>query len=149
MPHINFYRFTSCMSFAKGNENMTIQTAARLVSITPQFLVLNLQEACDFYTEKLGFRLAFTYEGFYAGVERDGMTMHLKLSDTLDPSRHFKQHNDHLDVYFTVDDVDGLFAEFQSRGVKFVQHPVNQPWGTREFVVWDNNGYILYFGGQR
>ncbi len=125
---------------------MTVQTGARLISIVPQFLVLDLQAACAFYVEKLGFRVAFTFGDFYAGVERDGIMIHLKLSDTPDPGRQTKQREDHLDVYINVDDVAALYAEYQSRGVMFAQPLEVKPWGMREFVVWDNSGFILHFG---
>ena len=121
-------------------------TGARLVNIAPQFLVLDLQAACAFYAEKLGFRVAFTFGDFYAGVERDGIRIHLKLSDEPDLSRHAKQHDDHLDAFITVDDVASLYAEYQDRGVMFAQPLETKPWGTREFVVWDNSGFILHFG---
>ena len=124
----------------------TVLTEAKLTNIAPQFLVLDLEEARTFYVEKLGFRVAFIYGDFYAGVERDGITIHLKLSDTPDPSRQVKQRDDHLDVYITVDDVAALYAEYQSRGVVFAQSLETKPWGMQEFVVWDNNGYILHFG---
>ena len=125
---------------------MTMSTAAKLINIAPQFLVLDLQAACDFYLEKLGFRVAFTYGDFYAGVERDGITIHLKLSDTPDLCRQAKQQDEHLDVHITVDDIEALYAEFQSRGVSFAQPLETKPWGLREFVVWDISGFILYFG---
>ena len=121
-------------------------TIAKLEKIVPQFLVLDLKTACDFYVEQLGFRVDFEYEDFYAGVERDGVMIHLKLSDTPDPSRLAKQQGDHLDIYFTVDDIEALYAEYKTRGVKFTQPLQTKPWDMREFVVWDNNGYILYFG---
>ena len=121
-------------------------TTAKLEKIVPQFLVLDLKAACDFYVEQLGFRVDFEYEDFYAGVVRDGVMIHLKLSDTPDPCRQAKQQGDHLDVYITVDDIEALYAEYQSRGVKFTQPLQTKPWDMREFIVWDNNGYILYFG---
>ena len=116
------------------------------MTVAPQFLVLDLQSACAFYVDKLGFRVSFTYGDFYAGVERDGIKIHLKLSDAPDPSRQIKQRDGHLDVYITVDDVAALYAEYQSRGVVFSQPLETKPWGMQEFVVWDNSGFILHFG---
>ena len=123
-----------------------VRPLASLRSVAPQFLVLDLKAACAFYEEKLGFRVAFIYGDFYAGVERDGIMIHLKLADAPDPSRKVKQRDDHLDAYIAVDNVAALYEEFESRGVKFAQPLASKPWGTREFVVWDNSGYILYFG---
>jgi uncharacterized glyoxalase superfamily protein PhnB len=125
---------------------MTAPTTTKLIAITPQFLVLDLQAACAFYVEKLGFRVAFIYGDFYAGVERDGLMIHLKLSDDPDPGRKIKQTEEHLDAYITVEDVTALYAEYQSRGVVFAQPLETRLWGMREFVVWDNSGFILYFG---
>ncbi len=126
----------------------SVVSKARLCSITPQFLVQNLDKALSFYTETLGFEIAFTYSDFYAGVARDGLVIHLKLSDEADPSRAFKQQHEHLDVYFSTDDVEALYQEYQSRGVSFLKPLQATPWGTREFVVQDGDGYILYFGQQ-
>ena|SRR5579862_6565912 len=120
--------------------------AAQLISIAPQFLVVDLEAACAFYVEQLGFRVAFIHGGFYAAVERDGVTVHLKLWDNVDLSREAKQHEDHLDAYIGVEDVEALYTEYQGRNVTFAQPLELKPWGAREFVVWDNSGYILYFG---
>jgi len=123
-----------------------VGTEAKLVAISPQFLVLDLQAALDFYVDKLGFTVAFIHGDFYAGVRRDGILIHLKLSDMPDPGRPMKQREEHLDAYIDVDDVESLYAEFQRRGVTFAQRLETKPWGKREFVVWDNSGFILYFG---
>jgi uncharacterized glyoxalase superfamily protein PhnB len=130
----------------KGENEMAVTTGARLTSIVPQFLVLDLQAACTFYAEKLGFRVAFIYDDFYAGVERDGVMIHLKHTDTPDPCRQAKQLQEHLDAYINVDDIAALYAEYQSRGVSFAQPLETQPWGKREFVLYDADGFILYFG---
>jgi catechol 2,3-dioxygenase-like lactoylglutathione lyase family enzyme len=119
---------------------------AKLCSIAPQFLVLDLDQACCFYRDKLGFEVAFTYSDFYAGVTRDGLMIHLKRWDEADPSRAFKQQHEHLDVYINTDQVAELYREFQSRGVVFLKPLEPTPWGTQEFVVQDTDGYILYFG---
>jgi uncharacterized glyoxalase superfamily protein PhnB len=90
--------------------------------------------------------VAFTYSDFYAGVERDEVVIHLKRSDEPDPSRAFKRQGEHLDAYVTVEDVDALYEEYRSRGVPFARPLETTAWGTREFVVIDPDGYILYFG---
>jgi uncharacterized glyoxalase superfamily protein PhnB len=124
----------------------SVASKARLCSVSPQFLVLNLDKALAFYRERLGFDVAFIYSDFYAGVERDGLVIHLKLSDEADPGRAFKQQHEHLDAYFSTDDVEALYREYESRGVSFLKPLQATPWGTQEFVVLDGDGYILYFG---
>ena len=46
--------------------------------ITPLLLVSDLERAIAFYVQQLGFTLAFIYEDFYAGIEKDGHPIHLK-----------------------------------------------------------------------
>jgi catechol 2,3-dioxygenase-like lactoylglutathione lyase family enzyme len=123
----------------------TDRPAAKLEAITPQFLVLDLNRVCAFYREKLGFEIAFVYGDFYAGAERDGVTIHLKLSDHPDPSREFKRRNEHLDAYIATEDIESLYREYQDRDVPFLKAIETTDWGTREFAVRDPEGYILYF----
>jgi len=118
----------------------------RLRSIIPQFLCLDLIRSRRFYCERLGFEFLFQYEDFYAAVGRDGLTIHLKLSDEPDPSRTFKREHEHFDVYFEVQDIDAAYEEFSTAGVVFDHNLHRTPWGTREFTIADPDGYILYFG---
>jgi len=47
--------------------------------------------------------------------------------------------------YFSVDDVDGAFAEIKSQGLKPATEPQPTDWGTYEFVLLDPDGYKLVF----
>lgn len=47
--------------------------------------------------------------------------------------------------YFSVDDVDGAFAEVKSKGLKPATEPSNTDWGTYEFTLLDPDGYKLVF----
>jgi catechol 2,3-dioxygenase-like lactoylglutathione lyase family enzyme len=59
-----------------------IQTAARpvLTAAEPQLFVQNIQTSCDFYTNKLGFAIAFVYgePPFYGQVVRDSARLNLR-----------------------------------------------------------------------
>jgi catechol 2,3-dioxygenase-like lactoylglutathione lyase family enzyme len=58
----------------------------RVSSVIPQLRTVDLPRAIRFYTETLGFRLLFSYQDFYAGIEAGSRTFHLKLVDEPDPS---------------------------------------------------------------
>lgn len=122
-----------------------VQAKAQLKRLAPQFLVLNLDASAAFYTEKLGFTVEFAYGDFYVSVQRDGVTLHLKLSDDPEPGRAFKKQGEHLDAYIETDDVESLFSEYKQRGVAFLQALHTTSWGTNEFVIEDTDGYILFF----
>jgi len=46
-------------------------------------------------------------------------------------------------IYLSVDDVDEFYKELQSNGIKPATVPANQPWGNREFILRDLDGYKL------
>jgi hypothetical protein len=50
-----------------------------------------------------------------------------------------------LDAYVYVDDVEGLYADLQRRGAVVLQSPMVMPYGLREMVVEDLNGYRVAF----
>jgi ankyrin repeat protein/catechol 2,3-dioxygenase-like lactoylglutathione lyase family enzyme len=48
--------------------------------------------------------------------------------------------------YIYVHDADALYTEYTARGVKIDKPPVSQPWGLREFLVYDPDGNRISFG---
>lgn len=48
-------------------------------------------------------------------------------------------------VYIKVDDVDEFYKKIVKKGIKPYGEPKNWPWGNREFVVKDPDGYRLVF----
>jgi catechol 2,3-dioxygenase-like lactoylglutathione lyase family enzyme len=114
--------------------------------VIPQLRTTNLDESIDFYVDTLGFALGFTYSDFYAGIQVDDQTFHLKLVDHVDPSIAFVADGGHLHLYFTTDDVDSEAERLRHKGVVFREDVADTPWGTREFSILDNQGHVLYFG---
>lgn len=46
-------------------------------------------------------------------------------------------------LYLSVDDVDAFHAHLVSKGLKPAAKPQDQPWGNREFLLRDPDGYNL------
>lgn len=46
-------------------------------------------------------------------------------------------------IYLSVDDVDGFHKDLLSKGLKPATKPQDQPWGNREFILRDPDGYNL------
>lgn len=99
-----------------------------------------------FYTEKLGFAVAFEYQGFYAGIQAGSQVFHLKLVDEPDPSIPYVDAGGHLHLYFETDDISNLAAQFRANGIEFVMDVHDTAWRTREFVIRDDQWHTLYFG---
>ena len=62
--------------------------------IAPQLRTTDMNSSIRFYTEKLGFEVAFKFEDFYAGITAGENTFHLKLFDKQDPSIPFVEDGD-------------------------------------------------------
>ena len=114
--------------------------------LVPQLRTTDLERAIRFYTEKLGFALAFRYQDFYAGVSCGERTIHLKLVDDPDPGIDFVRRGQHLHLHFGVRDIEAAFRQVGEAGVKVVEGISDRPWGTTEFVIEDPDGHTLYFG---
>lgn len=48
-------------------------------------------------------------------------------------------------LYFSVDDVDETYRELSAQGLEPDAEPRDEPWGNREFIVRDPDGYKLVF----
>lgn len=118
----------------------------RITSTVAQLRTTDLAASVRFYTETLGFTLAFQYQDFYAGIRAGDQLFHLKLVDAPDPSIPFVRGGEHFHLYFSSDDVDRVATELRAKGVHLVREIHNTPWGTREFAITDDQGHTLYFG---
>lgn len=115
------------------------------MTISPQFLVANLQAAIDYYRDKLGFEQQIAWQDFYASVARDGAEIHLKCAPCAPGERENRRDHDHLDAFILTDELDAVFAEATERGATIRQTLETHPWGTRDFLVMDPDGHIVCF----
>jgi catechol 2,3-dioxygenase-like lactoylglutathione lyase family enzyme len=112
--------------------------------MSPQFLVANLGRSIEFYTKKLGFEVEFRYEDFYAGIIKDGFSIHLKSGTPSAEERMNKRENEDLDIVFSVDGVEDLYNEYVNKSIEILQPLCERPYG-KEFYILDPDGYVLAF----
>jgi uncharacterized glyoxalase superfamily protein PhnB len=125
---------------------------ATIVCAEPQLLVADIKRSCDFFHEKLGFSLVFTYGDppYYAQVRRDAARLNLRRVEGAVLESMVRDREELLSVSMTVattDEIKLLFLEFQSVGVTFHQTLKKQPWGAKNFSVKDPDGNLLLFAG--
>mgnify|MGYP000350864794 CR=1 FL=1 len=120
---------------------------AKLTQVSPVLPVRDVTKACDYYTGKLGFSLAFVdpsndpADPRYVGVSRDGVELHLQWHQDID-----RDPVNPLLLRLHVDDPDALFAEYASEAVFHDRTKLrNTVWGTREFGFYDLDGNGLIF----
>lgn len=124
---------------------MTAENDQMLTSIAPQFLVDDLEAASSYYRDKLGFKVDFVYEDFYAGISRDSIVLHLKCAEKNAADRTHRRQNEHLDAYVSVANVEKLHTEFLAKGANVTKPLEERPWRTKDFYVEDLDGYIICF----
>ncbi len=88
----------------------------------------------------------FQYEDFYAGIRAGNQLFHLKLVDERDPSIDYVAKGEHFHLYLETDDAAAAAEALKANGVRVVTDVHDTAWGTREFVVNDDQGHTLYFG---
>ena len=121
-----------------------------LASISPFFIVKDLQVSISYYVERLGFQLDFQGPDdgpYYAGVSRDGIGIMLKaiLPDVLPQPNHTRHEWARWDAYIYTLDPDALFDEFSRRGASFVKKLSFIDEGLWGFEITDADGYVLAF----
>jgi len=118
----------------------------RISGAIPQLRTTDLASSIRFYTTHVGLTLEFQYEDFYAGIRAGNQIFHLKLVDERDPSIEFVERGDHFHLYFQTDDAAASADALKASGVPLVKDVHETAWGTREFVIRDDQGHTLYFG---
>jgi len=101
--------------------------------------VSDVVAAVDFYTNKLGFELGFTWGDppTIAGVNLGNVQLFLERGTPAPQG---------CAVYFVVGSADDLFEYHRGTGVEIVESPGDRPYGLRDYRIRDLHGYELGFG---
>ena len=108
--------------------------------VHPVLVVSDIPAAIDFYTKKLGFKLAFTWGGdppTFAGVNIGKVQMFLQKGTPYPKG---------CSVSFLVGDADQLYEFHRANGVEVTAEIADREYGIRDYGVRDLNGYHLSFG---
>lgn len=109
-----------------------------------QIVVADIDRSIEFYKKMLGFDIDFRYEDFYAGIVKEGYSIHLKLGKPSIEERKNKRNNEELDIVFSVDDIENLYEALSNKNIEVIQPLREMPYG-KEFYVADPDGYIIAF----
>jgi uncharacterized glyoxalase superfamily protein PhnB len=105
--------------------------------------VLDLAKSTDYYKSVLGLAIDFTVPGWTFLSRGSFRVMLGECTDAIPPAQ-LGDHSWYGYVYVT--DASALFAEYQAKGVEFVQELADQPWGMREFGIRTIDGHRIMFG---
>lgn len=121
-----------------------------ILAAEPQLFVSDIEAACRFYVDRLGFAIAFRHgePAFYAQVARGGARLNLRsVKGPVFDAGFRAREGDALSATLTLADAEPLFVEYQAAGVAFHQSLRTEPWGARTFIVRDPDGNLIAFAG--
>lgn len=134
--------------------------------LTPDLMVSDVAKTVQFYTEKLGFKLAMlvpenekTVETqlvpgksyVYAMVSRDEVFVMFMRKDVYEadvPELQGVPLGASVTFYCDVDNVHELYDQLQKSGVETLTEITTTWYGMKEFYIQDCNGHILGFAEQ-
>jgi catechol 2,3-dioxygenase-like lactoylglutathione lyase family enzyme len=114
----------------------------------PVLSVPDVDATVAYYRDKLGFHVDFIagnppiHARVVADPTHSSPTVHIRF-EPLEPGAILSPS-----VYLWLhvgSGLDRLCEVYRSRGVHIVREPENKPWGLRQFIVEDCNGYLLSF----
>lgn len=116
---------------------------AGLISSTAIFASSDIVATLGFYKDILGFESSWTWgePPSFGSVSLGGVTLMFALQPELAKAVRGHQH------WIRVDDADALHERHRASGARIVSPLEDKPWGAREYVVEDLDGYHLRFAG--
>jgi uncharacterized glyoxalase superfamily protein PhnB len=113
-----------------------------LTAVTPMIWVENLEESIAFYKDKLDFEVVGKSNKKWVQIQKDAVRLMLALPNAKIP---FDKPIFTGSIYIYAKDVDLIWEKLKN--ITEVVYPLEETeYGTREFAIYDNSGYLLQFG---
>ena len=118
-------------------------------SMSPLFIVGDVETTTAFYRDKLGFEVQLQQPDenpFFAIVGRGGAMLFLKSGEAPPLPNPRRDPEMRWDAYCHTPDPDALAAEFARRGAPFSNPLKDTSDGLRGFEITDPDGHVVFFG---
>jgi ribosomal protein S18 acetylase RimI-like enzyme len=114
-----------------------------VTSSTAIFAASDIEATIAYYKNILGFESSWTWgePPTFGSTSCGGVSIMFSVNPDLAAKVRGHTH------WIKVDDADALYRRHLAAGAKIVQEIENKPWGFREYVVEDLNGYHLRIAG--
>ncbi|WP_116787462.1 VOC family protein [Flavobacterium psychrotrophum] len=77
-------------------------------------------------------------------VQRDGFQIHFAKADNINLNETLRKGT--TDFILWIPEIDTFYNELKSKGADIITEIIQRPYGSREFVVRDCNGYTILIG---
>lgn len=126
-------------------------TPYELHGMQPVLAVPDVDVTVSYYRDMLDFHVDFVsgdppaHARVCADPTCSAPTVHIRF-EPLEPGTA-PNPSVHLWVHVGKD-LDRLFQVYRDRGVEIVREPEDRPWGLRQFIIEDCNGYLISFSAE-
>lgn len=105
----------------------------------------DILKSLKYYRDVLGFSIDFQYgePPVYAGVNSGEAEIYFTYSP--DIVNLLRQQSLNPDIFIWVTNADTLYDMHAKNGAEIVEPIEDRPWGARQYVIKDLNGYHLKF----
>lgn len=123
------------------------------ISPAESFVILyheDMEAARSFYENILGLKIReVTYDWFVGYWISEKHEMTLCVSTSPEEQRQWGSGGKGVVIDFVVSDVDETYTHLAKLGVRFLEPPVDKPWGLRTASLLDPAGYTLTISSYR
>jgi catechol 2,3-dioxygenase-like lactoylglutathione lyase family enzyme len=114
-------------------------------STVPVICTDDIDRSLSYYIDILGFSFDFKYGDppVYAGVKSGNAEIYFTCNPAL--THLIKENGLPPDIFIWVEDAGLLFKEHTDKGAEVVEPIAERPWGARQYVIKEINGYHLKF----
>ena len=114
-------------------------------SAVPVIATDDIRKALSYYINVLGFTFDFEYGEpvVYAGVKSGNVEIYFSYDEDIATS--IKEQGIRPEIFIWLSDADKLFKEHLANGADVIESISDRPWGARQYVIKDINGYHLKF----
>jgi catechol 2,3-dioxygenase-like lactoylglutathione lyase family enzyme len=123
---------------------------ATITASAPVLIVKDVIKSAHYFRDKLGFTQVELYGDphNFCMTSRDAYTVMLAQVDNPEAAivPNWKIVEKMWNIYFWVDDVEAIYAEFQASGALIDYTLHTKPYGVREFGVQDLDDHDIAFG---
>ena len=119
------------------------QTLQNYSAAVPVIATADVSSTLQYFEQTLGFKQQWIWGNppVYAGVKAGSAILY--ITHDPDTAAAIKERRLALDIFLWVKQIDQVYDQHRARNADIVEELTARPWGVRQYVIRDPNGYHL------
>jgi uncharacterized glyoxalase superfamily protein PhnB len=122
---------------------MDAQTLPNYSAAVPVIATADVSNTVRYFEQTLGFKQQWTWgePPVYAGIKAGGAILY--ITHDPDTAAAIKERRLAPDIFLWVNQIDQVYDQHRARNADIVEELTARPWGVRQYVVREPNGYHI------